>query len=293
MAKSRRDVSAAVTGPRGYSLVTGPAVGGDKYPTYRQDSTGILFRRIPSGTAVIGLTDRHEQLARAIEPRCFTSKMAIKMKPATPQKVRSLLVSVSPASQIEVCRIEPDLVQPTVDGVQKVSFHAPPIVTETPDKRTVRPNRGRRLPQHLPALVDWPTADALVRKIGCRLPTEVEWEYLCRGGASTLFAWGESIPTANELSGWFVPDYSYQPTKPCNGFGLYDLFCGEWCSSEYRESYQPGAEVQKGVRVVRGRAAALGWPWQDCEWLWALPCMRMPSTASNDPRYAIRFVRDW
>jgi formylglycine-generating enzyme required for sulfatase activity len=148
------------------------------------------------------------------------------------------------------------------------------------------------LPQHSPALADHGTATELARLAGCRLPTEAEWEYLCRGGEHTLFPWADELASSGELEQWMSMNYDFQPGRKPNGYGLYHLFAGEWCADEYRESHQSDAPVRKGVRVTKGGAAGLGWPWQGCEWLWCLPCMRMPDTAHEDRHYAVRLIRD-
>lgn len=62
-----------------------------------------------------------------------------------------------------------------------------------------------------------------------RLPTEVEWEYCCRAGAYSAFAFGSSLPVdgANFESSETVDVGKYSP----NAWGLYDMHgnVSEWC----------------------------------------------------------------
>jgi eukaryotic-like serine/threonine-protein kinase len=90
----------------------------------------------------------------------------------------------------------------------------------------------------------------LSEKTGRRytLPSEAQWEYACRGGTTTPFAFGETItPAVVNYNG----DYTYgnalkgenrQKTTPVgsfppNLFGLYDMHGNlwEWCLDEYTD----------------------------------------------------------
>jgi formylglycine-generating enzyme required for sulfatase activity len=86
---------------------------------------------------------------------------------------------------------------------------------------------------------------------GCeyRLPSEAEWEYAARAGATTTFSFGDD---AAELAkhGWFDEnsDYAAHPVaqKEPNAWGLYDVHgnAAEWTLEEYRENRY--AEVAPG-----------------------------------------------
>jgi formylglycine-generating enzyme required for sulfatase activity len=113
--------------------------------------------------------------------------------------------------------------------------------------------------------VSWEDAKAyaawLSQKSGkaYRLLSEAEWEYCCRAGTTTQYAFGESIAKqqAQFLEGSTVEVGSFQP----NAFGLYDMHGNvwEWCEDTWHPNYQ-GAPSNGSVwmggdtssRILRG-----------------------------------------
>ncbi len=70
-----------------------------------------------------------------------------------------------------------------------------------------------------------------------RLPSEAEWEYVCRAGTTTRFSSGDTLSTddANFAGDKTKRGGSYPP----NAWGLYDLHGNvhEWCADWYGEDY--------------------------------------------------------
>jgi formylglycine-generating enzyme required for sulfatase activity len=141
-----------------------------------------------------------------------------------------------------------------------------------------------------PAWLTKEDADRAAESLGCRIPTECQWEAGCRAGTATLFPFGDALPPEGELERWMRWDLSNPMELPANPLGLVGLFFGEWCSDLFRPDYSPGSQVERGSHVIRG-GGAFFWPWQDDEWVWCMSAVRMPSSAlPADGRCAARLV---
>jgi formylglycine-generating enzyme required for sulfatase activity len=87
-----------------------------------------------------------------------------------------------------------------------------------------------------------------------RLPSEAEWEYACRAGTTTPFAFGETITSAvanydgnytykKAAKGKYRQKTTVVGSFPANLFGLYDMHGNlwEWCLDEWSDNYQNAA----------------------------------------------------
>jgi uncharacterized protein (TIGR02996 family) len=133
--------------------------------------------------------------------------------------------------------------------------------------------------------VTWADADAFCRALTAlsaerkagrtyRLPTEVEWEYACRGGAAftTAFPYGKTLNS--DLANFKDIPRRRRRKHPCmrttevgsylpNGFGLYDMvgntweWCADWYVSELYATLpakDPQASREGDRRNARGGA---------------------------------------
>ena len=101
---------------------------------------------------------------------------------------------------------------------------------------------------------------------GYRLPTEAEWEYVCRAGTETRFFFGNSQSKLKRYA-WSKENSGGRPhpvgQKLPNPWGLYDVYGNvwEWCNDFYKVDYyqespkeNPNGPKTGDSKVVRGGA---------------------------------------
>ncbi len=126
--------------------------------------------------------------------------------------------------------------------------------------------------------VSWHDAAAFCRYLSnkegkpYRLPTEAEWEYACRAGASTAFSTGDSLPPnfqKNARESWYPSTRGKKEDvvslvvgqTPPNPWGLHDVHGNveEWCHDWYGpyargDQTDPVGRADGDFRVTRGGA---------------------------------------
>ncbi|KMQ50788.1 hypothetical protein CHISP_2311 [Chitinispirillum alkaliphilum] len=118
---------------------------------------------------------------------------------------------------------------------------------------------------------------------GYRLPTEAEWEFAARAGATEQFFWGDEM---DEEYVWYIQN-SLQTTRPVaekkpNAWGLHDMagnvweWCNDWFAGYSSEVKNDPTGPEDGVfKVMRGGS-----------WHNIAPFLRVAYRTHNAPDYS-------
>ncbi len=119
--------------------------------------------------------------------------------------------------------------------------------------------------------VSWEDTQAFVGKLNergnlYRLPSEAEWEYSCRAGASSRWSFGDDERTLRDYAwydenAWEEQYAHHVGMKQPNTWGLYDMYGNvyEWCGDWYgpyasKPQVDPIGPPSGSFRVSRGGA---------------------------------------
>jgi formylglycine-generating enzyme required for sulfatase activity len=219
------------------------------YPEYRHHETGLIFVLLPGGEATLGSPDDECERNEDEGPvhRVSLSPFLIAKYELSQREWRDVLLA------------NPSFFQPGAEGEQ----YLPQELLE----------EGAWL--NLPVeTVSWSDCREYCDRTGLEMPTEAQWEYACRAGTLTPFAFGTTL-TADEANFWASTGYcgaaGEEPvghTLPINAlgpneFGLYNVHGNvwEWCADAYSADFYLGLVDgaldpvylrETGLRVLRG-----------------------------------------
>ena len=126
-----------------------------------------------------------------------------------------------------------------------------------------------------------------------RLPSEAEWEYACRAGTVTRYAFGDTVTPRDACFGGGAPPVSgsFAP----NRFGLYDMHgaVSEWTQDTWHDTLdftpvdgQPYVDTRSGMKVVRGGC------WRDEASQLRSAARGRASQGLRSPEIGVRLVRE-
>jgi sulfatase modifying factor 1 len=103
------------------------------------------------------------------------------------------------------------------------------------------------------------TAGRLPTGMAYQLPTEAQWEYACRAGTRTTFAFGDELTAQDANFDESVGETTAVGKYPANGWGFHDMHGNvfEWCADWYGDypagaARDPVGPADGSSRVLRG-----------------------------------------
>lgn len=214
------------------------------YPEYRHRQTDIVFVKLPGGEFWMGTTD--SELARIVQEMVRVlgeeSRENIRRKFDRERPRHKVTLSAFMIGKYEVSQAQWNRIM----GSNPSEFE------------------GEKLPVEN---VSWEDCQEFCRTTGPSLPSEAQWEYACRAGTTTAFAFGETLTTelANVGGAPFsrpITTLEVDSFEP-NGFGLFSMHgnVAEWCEEVWDPEFyerpdalglDPLCRSGSELRVARG-----------------------------------------
>ena len=239
--------------------------------TTRKNSLGMEFVYVPSGEFMMGSSSAEIDVACAEAKKIgFDCKYSIEdEKPEHKVTIKNGFW----IGKFEVTQEQWTTLMGTTVRQQRDKYGTYKEFFSLLKKKYPLHGEGSKYPMYY---ISWEEVKDFVGKMNAKndgfvysLPSEAEWEYTCRAGTKTAFAFGD-ILTSQQANFFFNGRYiekavevgNYQP----NAWGIYDMHgnVGEWCEDLYNDNYSNlptdgtanltirGKLFGEDVRVIRG-----------------------------------------
>lgn len=242
--------------------------------TFEHKRLKIEFVLLPGGEFTAGVSEANRKALAAIDNNVWLPDTVL--PPARPVTVKPFVISRLPIDETAANRF-PGLME------WRNEFALPPDFPETLGIRHS-------------LLFDWDLVESMLRP-HMQMPTELQWEYAYRCGASTLFPWGDALPA--DQTAWnhiLLGDFSDRAVVEAasNAFGVAAMQWGEICSDPFEVGAtfgrKPDFETDAHQMPVMRGGSALFEPWKDPSWTMCICGARWDTQDYSLERFAARAV---
>jgi formylglycine-generating enzyme len=232
-------------------FITFSGLNGQVKPDYT-NSIGMTFMEIKPGTMIVGRFQPTTSKFGFLEQyrKNESDNMGLPNLPETDYKLSEELSKQAALPGFSV-------------SISKSYFMGQFEITQAQWKKVmgINPSYFKESPnadQHPVENVSWKEAQAFIKKLNklekgkatYRLPTEFEWEYAARAGATDDIAWADIQATAQ------IAKQTTQPVgqKLPNAWGLYDMLGNVW---EWTQDYYNGKLFADPTPIKKGKEHVL------------------------------------